>query len=120
MSDAKVIMGLRTILYRVTDIDKAKDWYSSILGIEPYFADVGGFELGLEPCDELQGQGGVVGYWGVASATDALQHLVSKGAVVNEDVADVGGGIKVATVKDPWGNLFGVVENPHFNPNELS
>lgn len=27
---------------------------------------------------------------------------------------DVGSDIKVATVKDPFGNVFGVIENPHF------
>jgi len=32
----------------------------------------------------------------------------------HEEVQDVGGGIKVATVKDPFGNIFGVIENPHF------
>jgi hypothetical protein len=26
----------------------------------------------------------------------------------------VGGGIKVATVTDPFGNLLGIIENPHF------
>jgi hypothetical protein len=29
-------------------------------------------------------------------------------------VQEVGGGILVATVTDPWGNIFGVIENPHF------
>ena len=27
---------------------------------------------------------------------------------------DVGGGIKVASVRDPFGNLFGIIENPHY------
>ena len=27
---------------------------------------------------------------------------------------DVGGGIRVATVRDPWGNPIGIIENPHF------
>jgi len=29
-------------------------------------------------------------------------------------VRDVGGGIKVAVVKDPFGNALGIIENPHF------
>jgi hypothetical protein len=29
-------------------------------------------------------------------------------------VTDVGGGIRVATVLDPSGNVFGIIENPHF------
>jgi hypothetical protein len=31
----------------------------------------------------------------------------------------VGGGIKVASVQDPFGNLFGIIENPHFKPSEV-
>jgi hypothetical protein len=36
------------------------------------------------------------------------------GATPHQDVQDVGEGIKVATVKDPFGNIFGIIENPHF------
>ena len=27
---------------------------------------------------------------------------------------DVGAGIKVASVRDPFGNLLSIIENPHF------
>jgi len=37
---------------------------------------------------------------------------------VYEPVKDVGGGIKVASVTDPFGNVFGIIENPGFNPGE--
>jgi len=47
-------------------------------------------------------------------AAAALQHLIEHGATPNEDVQDVGGNIKVASVKDPFGNIFGVIENPNF------
>ena len=54
--DNQPILGLRTALYRVTDLDKAKEWYRAVLGIDPYFDEpfyvgfnVGGFELGLDP-----------------------------------------------------------------------
>ena len=53
-------------------------------------------------------------YWGVEDATAALKHLIEHGAMPNEDVQDVGGNIKVASVKDPFGNIFGVIENPNF------
>jgi hypothetical protein len=32
----------------------------------------------------------------------------------HEPITDVGGEIKVATVTDPFGNLIGIIENPHF------
>jgi predicted enzyme related to lactoylglutathione lyase len=56
----------------------------------------------------------VVAYWGVNDAASALSHLLERGAILNEAVQDVGEGIKVATVKDPFGNVFGIIENPNF------
>lgn len=115
--------GLRTAIYYVDDIDKAKAWYTSILGFEPYFDEpfyvgfnVGGYELGLHPGEgESSGKAeGVVAYWGVAHAEAALHRVLELGASSHADVQDVGGGIKVATVKDPFGNFFGIIENPHF------
>ncbi len=53
-----MFLGLRTAIYHVHDIDKAKDWYSSILGFKPYFDEpfyvgynVAGYELGLQPAE---------------------------------------------------------------------
>lgn len=118
-----MLLGLRTAIYHVNDIEQAKDWYSSILGFGPYFDEpfyvgfnVGGYELGLQPSEgETTNKAeGVVAYWGVADAGAALKRLLEQGATLHEDVQDVGGGIKVATVKDPFGNSLGVIENPHF------
>jgi predicted enzyme related to lactoylglutathione lyase len=39
---------------------------------------------------------------------------VSHGATVTAPVKDVGEGIKVATVTDPFGNPIGLLKNPHF------
>jgi predicted enzyme related to lactoylglutathione lyase len=118
-----MIQGLRTVIYKVTDLHEAQDWYTRILGIEPYFAEayyigyrVGGFELGLDP-DIASGQpsAGVIAYWGVADAAAELGRLLELGAAPHEDVRDVGEGIRVATVRDPFGNVFGIIENPHFS-----
>src|SRR2546422_2923388 len=118
-----MFLGIRTAIYHVGDINKAKEWYTSILGFGPYFDEpfyvgfnVGGYELGLQPDGgDSSGQAeGVVAYWGVDNAEAAIQRVLDLGATKHEDVQDVGGGIKVATVKDPFGNVFGVIENPHF------
>ncbi len=58
--------------------------------------------------------GSVSAYWGVSNAEEACKQLLKLGAEEYEGVQDVGEGIKVATVKDPFGNLFGIIENPHF------
>jgi len=54
-------------------------------------------------------------YWGVADAPAALERLLKLGATRHADVQDVGEGIKVATVLDPFGNIFGIIQNPHFS-----
>jgi len=115
--------GLRTAIYRAPDLDKAKAWYSRVLGIAPYFDQpfyvgfsVGGYELGLDPdaSAPLAGSGGVIVYWGVSDATAAWERLLSLGATGRTAVQDVGEGIRVATVLDPFGNVLGIIENPHF------
>lgn len=117
-----MLLGLRTAIYPVPDLGAAKAWYSAVLEVEPYFDQpfyvgysVGGFELGLLP----DGQPGVSGpqpLWGVANIASAWTRLLSLGATALEPVNEVGEGIKVAAVQDPFGNRLGLIENPHFNP----
>ncbi len=104
-------LGLRTTIYHVPDLARGKAWYSKILGIEPYFEkpyyvgfNVGGYELGLDsdPSSKSQGSGGVIVYWGVSDADAALKRLLSLGATERTNVQDVGEGIRVATVLDPF------------------
>jgi predicted enzyme related to lactoylglutathione lyase len=118
-----MILGLRTCVVhvRTEQLAAAKAWYASVVGVAPYFDtpyyvgfNVGGFELGLHPEGE-PGPGGVVVYWGTPDIAAEVKRLVGLGAKVVSDVQDVGEGIKVATVADPFGNHFGVIENPHFD-----
>jgi predicted enzyme related to lactoylglutathione lyase len=120
-----MILGLRTVAYHVPDLGRAKAWYSQVLEREPYFDQpfyvgyaVGGFELGLVP-DGAAGPGGTVAYWGIADAAAALKRLEALGAAVREPLQDVGEGIKVAAVVDPFGNTFAVIENPHFAADKV-
>ena len=116
--------GLRTAIYHVRDLARAKEWYAAALGVRPYFDEpsyvgfnVGGFELGLQPDDSgaPRSTTGVVAYWGVDDTETALARLLELGATGQGGAQDVGGGIRVATVVDPFGNVFGVIENPHFS-----
>jgi predicted enzyme related to lactoylglutathione lyase len=116
-----MFQGLRTVIYHVSDLASAKSWYSRLLSLEPYFDQpfyvgysVGGFELGLVP-DGKAGAGGTVAYWGVPDAAAALKRCEEFGAVIAEPLQDVGEGIRVATVTDPFGNLIGIIENPNFS-----
>ena len=117
-----MFQGLRTAIYHVDDLQGAKEWYTKVLGKKPYFDqpfyvgfNVGGFELGLDPDTSSASKGNsVVAYWGVGSAEAAIKRLEQLGAKRQGEVQDVGDGIKVASVTDPFGNIFGVIENPHF------
>jgi predicted enzyme related to lactoylglutathione lyase len=119
-----MFQGLRTVIYHVSDLDQAKAWYGKALGIDPYFDEpfyvgfnIGGYELGLDPdsAGKEARASGVVAYWGVDDADASLKRLLELGAIKHSDVQDVGGGIKVASVLDPSGNVFGIIENPHFS-----
>jgi predicted enzyme related to lactoylglutathione lyase len=56
-----------------------------------------------------------VAYWGVVDAAEAVARLEALGAPVIEKLQDVGEGIRVATVADPFGNPLGIIENPNFS-----
>ena len=117
-----MILGLRTAIYPTNDLTAAKRWYALLLNQQPYFDEplyvgfqVGGFELGLVP-DAQNGTSGPQPLWGVADITAVYAKLLELGAEPLDPVTDVGGGIKVAAVTDPFGNRFGIIENPHFDP----
>jgi predicted enzyme related to lactoylglutathione lyase len=120
--ETKMFQGLRTVIYHVDNLEKAKAWYTEVLGIKPYFDqpfyvgfNIGGFELGLDPDMSGVSKGNnAVAYWGVKDAAAAYKRMLELGAKKHSDVNDVGSGIRVATVTDPFGNIFGIIENPHF------
>jgi predicted enzyme related to lactoylglutathione lyase len=121
-----MIQGLRTVIYPVTNLPEASAWYEQVLGRAPYFSEVfyvgfevGGFELGLIP-DGQPGAAGATAYWGTQDIDAEVARLAALGAEVDAPVADVGGGIRVATVRDPYGNLFGVIQNPHFDRSKVA
>lgn len=123
MSGSASFRGLRTAIYAVADLAAAKAWYSEVLERAPYFDEefyvgfnVGGFELGLVPEPDMPADRDAAGvaFWGVGGAEAAYQRLLQLGASDHEPVQDVGGGVMIGAVRDPFGNVLGVVENPHF------
>lgn len=120
MADTK-LLGLRTVIYAAPDLAQTKAWYSKVLGIDPYFDEpyyvgfsVGGYELGLDPTAQVVA-GSTLTYWGVASLDVSVQHFLDNGARMHTQIQDVGDGIRVATLEDPFGNVLGLIENPHFS-----
>jgi lactoylglutathione lyase len=117
------LLGLRTAIYHVGDIGQAKTWYTKAFMTDPYFDEpfyvgysIAGYELGLQPGEDSSKDKGenVVAYWGVNDIRSEYDRFLAAGATAHEPPQEVGGGIQVATVKDPWGNVIGLIYNPHF------
>jgi predicted enzyme related to lactoylglutathione lyase len=114
-----MFLGLRTVIYPTSDLAATKAWFSEILGLAPYFDqpfyvgfDVGGYELGIDP--NAPPEDGPVTYWGVADIDTQLAVLLAAGATGRGEIAEVGDGIRLASVEDPDGNIIGIIENPKF------
>ena len=117
-----MFLGLRTVIYHAPDLARAKAWYADAFGTAPYFDEpfyvgfeIGGYELGLNPdASGVTAGNNAVAYWGVPDIEQAHAHMLAKGASPREAIKDVGDGIKVASVADPFGNVIGLIENRHF------
>ena len=116
-----MFLGLRTVIYPVHDLDAAKHWWSTVLGIAPYFDqpyyvafNVDGYELALDPNGHAESGTVPVVYWGVKNIEQAANTLTGAGAAVHAPITDHGGGIRTATLTAPDETLIGVIENPHF------
>ena len=108
---------LRTVIYHVDDLQKAKEWYIQLTGIQPYFDepfyvgfDINGCELGLDPDMNNISEGNhSLSYWSVDDINNAVEKAVSIGGNLTSPVNNVGGTIEVATIKDLFGNYIGLI-----------
>lgn len=116
-------LGLRTAAYQVSDVEAAKKWYSQVFRTEPYFDEpfyvgfnIGGFELGIQPTEVKaeDKKDSLFLYWGVEDIESVYEHLLDLGASIHEAPHSVGGPLLIASVKDPWGNILGLIYNPTF------
>jgi predicted enzyme related to lactoylglutathione lyase len=111
--------GMKTIIYPVKNIAAAKELYGKLFGVEPdvdeaYYVgfNVDGQHAGLDPKGHSKGMTGPVGYWHVDDINQSLEALLAVGAEAQQPVSDVGGGRLITTVKDPDGNVFGLLQDP--------
>lgn len=115
--------GLRTVIYKVDDLNIAKKWYSDVFETSPYFDEpfyvgfnIGGYELGLLPDDRAKASksDNVLTYWGVDDIHSMYKRFLDHGAYDHRAPENVGGAIMTATVLDPWDNVVGLIYNPEF------
>lgn len=114
-------LGLRTAIYTAKHLAAAKDWYTAVLGFGPYFDEpyyvgfnIKGYELGIVPDEsaEITRSGAGIAYWGVPNADAAWGRLLELGAAPYEPLEDHG--VRIGAVRDPFGNILGVIEHPAF------
>ena len=108
---------IKTIIYPVKDLAKAKVLFNQLLGVEPvwdqpYYVgyQVDGHDIGLDPHGHKKGMTGSVGFWDVDDIAKAVQGLVDVGAELMQEPTDVGGGKLIALVKDTDGNVIGLAQ----------
>lgn len=135
MTDSQLLRGVATISFWATDMEAAKKWYTELLGLEPYFERPGPdgrpaymefrlgdyqHELGIinrnyAPKEATAGPGGAVVYWHVDDIAATLEKVMAMGAKEYEPLTKRGeAGFITASVVDPFGNILGLMYNPHY------
>jgi predicted enzyme related to lactoylglutathione lyase len=130
-----VFRGFATISFYSDDLAAASAWYTELLGFDPYYAyppppapsayvefRIGdaGDELGIinrkyAPAGASNAPGGAVMYWHVDDLDATLEKLLAMGAAEYEPLTERGeAGFRTASVVDPFGNVLGVMHNPHY------
>ena len=109
--------GIKTVIYPVRDLAKAKALFTELLGVEPIMDEayyvgyrVAGQDVGLDPNGHSKGMTGPVGYWHVDDIRASVKALIDAGAEEQQEVQDVGGGKLTAVVKDGDGNIIGLLQ----------
>jgi predicted enzyme related to lactoylglutathione lyase len=124
--------GMATISLFADDLPAAVAWYTELLGTEPYFVRpeegppayvefrIGDYQHELGIIDRAYAPhrdtapGGVVLFWHVDNIDEAVERLLSMGAVEHEPRTAREEGFVTASVVDPFGNIVGVMYNPHY------
>ncbi len=129
------LRGFATLNIWADDVPAAAAWYADFLGQEPYFSVPGpdgqaayiefrigdhADELGIidrrwQPAAATDGPGGAIMHWHVDDLEGTVDRLVARGAAPYEPITPRGDtGFVTASVVDPFGNVLGVMTNPHW------
>ena len=128
-----MLRGMATVSYWADDLKAARRWYAELLGVEPYFErpdaenpayvefrigdaqdELGIIDRKYAPPGGPAGPGGAVLYWHVDDIEATLARLKTMGATEHEPLTPREAGFITASVVDPFGNILGVMVNPHY------
>ncbi len=129
------LRGFATLNLWADDVPAAAAWYAEFLGVEPYYSMPGPdgreayiefrlgdyqHELGIinsqwRPAGAATEPGGAVMHWHVDDLEATLARLLSLGATEYQPITPHGDqGFITAAVVDPFGNVLGIMTNPHY------
>lgn len=133
MNNTIALRGMANVSFWAADVRAARTWYAELLGIAPYFERpnaenpeyiefrLGDFqhEFGIvnrnyAPKSAAAEPGGAVLYWHVDDVKATFEKLLAMGATEYEPITERGSGFVTASVLDPFGNVLGVMYNPHY------
>ncbi|RSM98727.1 glyoxalase [Nonomuraea sp. WAC 01424] len=128
-----MLRGLTTISFYAQDVAAARDWYAEFLGMGAYFQRpeqgdpvyvefrVGDYqhELGIidarfAPEGWSTEGGGAIVYWAVDDLEATWERLLEMGATPFDKPTEHGPGFVTASVRDPFGNILGIMINNHY------
>jgi predicted enzyme related to lactoylglutathione lyase len=130
-----VLRGFATITYWADDVAVAANWYADLLGFRPYFerpgpngrpayvefrvgdhqAELGIIDRAYAPPSATVEPSGAVMHWHVDDLEATVARLLAMGAREYQPVTPRGDtGFVTASVVDPFGNVLGVMHNPHY------
>jgi len=127
------LRGLATVSFFADDLQQAKEWYTDFLGVRPYYSfpndehaayiefRLGDFEheLGIidkkyQPKLASDSIGGAVVFWHVENIHQVFEKLIAMGAKEYEQITEREDGFITASLTDPFGNILGIMHNPHY------
>jgi predicted enzyme related to lactoylglutathione lyase len=134
MTNTTFLRGMATVNFWAEDVVAARDWYAKLFGVQAYFqmpnadhpayvefrigdyeAEFGIIDRAFAPEQMQSGPGGAILLWQVDDIDAAFAHLLAAGATEYDPITKRGEtGFVTASVVDPFGNVLGIMSNPHY------
>jgi len=134
MASKHFLRGMATVSYWADDVAAARDWYAELFGVEAYFQQPNAahpayieFRIGdsedefgiidrkYAPKGMQPGPGGAILLWHVDDIEATFARLIGMGATEYDPITPRGNtGFVTASVVDPFGNVLGIMYNPHY------
>jgi predicted enzyme related to lactoylglutathione lyase len=133
MSNKHFLRGMATVSFWADDVAAARDWYAKLFGVEAYFQrpdsespvyvefrigddqdEFGIIDRRYAPAKMQPGPGGAILLWHVDDIEAAFARLKAMGATDYDPITKRENGFVTASVVDPFGNVLGIMYNPHY------